>query len=637
MKLIKATAVIILILLSSLSAAFTQNKYSILSIPPELKKQANVVVREYSTELEILAPDKAILKVKKIYSVLNQAGKKEASMIVPYDKLIKINDLGGAVYNMLGKKEKRIRNKDIQDYSFYGGSSLYEDNRVKYIPPPDIKAPYTIKYEYELEFNGILAFPDWFPQRSYNHVSVENASLDIIIPPDVPVKIYDRYFTGKKKSRKEGELTIKSFRAENLPAIEKEEYAPPQEEALSHIRIVPQVFEVEGYAGNLDSWNDFGEWIGKLNKNRQNLPEETVKEIQELTSKAKSKREKAKLIYEYMQNKTRYVNIAVGIGGWQPFDAQTVNNTGYGDCKALSNYTAALLESAGIESYYTLINAGNKSAETPEEFPANRFNHVILAVPLEKDTVWLECTSQKMPFGYLGSFTDNRNALLITPEGGKLCRTPKYGIEQTQNITKLQMDLSENGDASITMLKEAHGIFYDKIHGLHFLSNKEKEKKIKKILNIAGLNLKNIKTENHKTDNPVFSLNVEFEVSNYFPVSSKRIFAEPLKHINFEVPKKYKQRKTDLYINRSYRIIDSVRINLPEGYQAEFIPDNVNIKNKFGKHSLTYQNKETYLYVTRIFEIYKGQYPPEAYAEFRKFLVNNKKDCKQNIILKKAE
>jgi hypothetical protein len=33
---------------------------------------------------------------------------------------------------------------------------------------------------------------------------------------------------------------------------------------------------------------------------------------------------KAKLIYDYVQQKSRYVSIQVGIGGWKPMDAVTL-------------------------------------------------------------------------------------------------------------------------------------------------------------------------------------------------------------------------------------------------------------------------------------------------------------------------
>ncbi len=157
-------------------------------------------------------------------------------------------------------------------------------------------------------------------------------------------------------------------------------------------------------------------------------------------------KEKMKLIYKYLQNNFRYVSIQLGIGGYKPFQASFVNKKKYGDCKALSNYMQACLDAVGITSYQALINAEYNSEKVDPLFPQNAFNHVILCVPGKKDTTWLECTSNTTDFGMLGSFTENRNALLITPDGGVLVSTPKS--KASENIFNMSTKVTLNDDAS---------------------------------------------------------------------------------------------------------------------------------------------------------------------------------------------
>ena len=107
-----------------------------------------------------------------------------------------------------------------------------------------------------------------------------------------------------------------------------------------------------------------------------------------------------------MQKKTRYVNVSIGIGGWQPFDAATVDKTSYGDCKALSNFTKSLLSVVGIKSFYALNNAGSDANSIDRSFPSAQFNHAFVCVPLDRDTIWLECTNQRYPCGFNSDFTD---------------------------------------------------------------------------------------------------------------------------------------------------------------------------------------------------------------------------------------
>ena len=118
----------------------------------------------------------------------------------------------------------------------------------------------------------------------------------------------------------------------------------------------------------------------KLLSGTQELPEEVKTEITELTKDASSPIEKAKIVYNYMQNKTRYISIQVGIGGWKPMLAEDVDRLGYGDCKGLSNYTKALLDYVGVTSYYTVVYGGSDIRDIDSDFSSLQGNHAILSI-----------------------------------------------------------------------------------------------------------------------------------------------------------------------------------------------------------------------------------------------------------------
>jgi len=68
------------------------------------------------------------------------------------------------------------------------------------------------------------------------------------------------------------------------------------------------------------------------------LSENSSRLIRDLIQDVTDDHLKVKKLYSYLQGRTRYFNIALGIGGLQPVDANVVDEVGYGDCKGLTNY-----------------------------------------------------------------------------------------------------------------------------------------------------------------------------------------------------------------------------------------------------------------------------------------------------------
>lgn len=129
----------------------------------------------------------------------------------------------------------------------------------------------------------------------------------------------------------------------------------------------------------------------------------------------------------------------------------------------------SLLKEVCIQSHYTLVRAGEGESYMLKDFPYNPFNHIILCVPFQKDTMWLECTNQTIPAGYLGDFTDDRYVLLIREEGGKLVKTPRYTREQNLQVRYSTGKIDPTGLLTV-QFKPVTGL-YNRMRNTVFLIN----------------------------------------------------------------------------------------------------------------------------------------------------------------------
>src|SRR5690606_37998789 len=312
-------------------------KYPVSAIPEQLKKNVNVVFREDVMEYKILSKSKATEYVRQVITIFNSNGKHYAKEQIGYDKLSKINLIKAAVYDANGVLIKKLKTSDIYDHSAFDGYSLYSDSRIKGFDLIQGSYPYTVEIEYEVEYKFLFHLPVWtiVPNEK---VSVEFSSLTITYPKDLKPR-YSKINVSEEPVVKNVDNNIESmsWSYKNVMPIQFEPFGSPYD-ALQQIYLSPSLFEYDSYNGKMDSWDNFGKWVASLNKNRNNLPVQTKEKIIALTANLSTTEEKTKAVYEYMQNKTRYVSISLGIGGWQPFQADVVDQVGYGDCKALSNY-----------------------------------------------------------------------------------------------------------------------------------------------------------------------------------------------------------------------------------------------------------------------------------------------------------
>lgn len=619
--------------------AIAQTKYPASSIPEDMTKGMYAVVREAETKFYIDSRGQSSQYIRKVITILNSKANFLAELTVNYDKLKKVDGLKAVVYDASGNQIKKLKQNEILDQSAVSGYSLFEDNRIKHADLSQTTYPYTVEFEYSVTMRYLYSIPDFYLYTD-DEVSTQKETFSIIYPKEFKPRYQLFKIEPPKIGTEPDKRESMTWTFENTKPFKFERLAPNTDKIVPNIKVGPGLFEYDGYAGNMSSWEQYGQWIAQLNQGRDVLPEPTKQKVRELTKDLKTTEEKTQALYAYLQGKTRYVSIQLGIGGLQPFNAITVDQTGYGDCKALSNYMVALLKEAGVKGYYATIMAGDNAPDVTVDFPGHQANHAIVAVPNNKDTLWLECTNQTVPFAYLGRFTGDRKALLITESGGKLVHTTRYPINQNLQTRSAVVDVTRNGDAKAKVKTTYSGLQYEN-GGLDFILNNqydEQKKWIQKNTSIPNFDVISFTMTNKKDKIPTAIVNAELDLRRFATVSGKRIFLSPnLMNRSTVVPEKLENRRSKVVLKLGYVDIDTIRYKLPEGIYPEFMPSPVKFDSRFGEYEATFTlDQDNLIYIRRL-KINKGEFPPESYNELVEFYRNlNKADNTKMVFLSKT-
>ncbi|OOQ59580.1 DUF3857 domain-containing protein [Mucilaginibacter pedocola] len=614
---------IAVLMLALTTGANAQQNYDVSLIPKDLLPYASAVVRNEEVNIEVKDDDNTVYHVKRAITVLNKNGDDLARIVLWYNKSNPIRGLKGLTYNEFGKPVGKFSEKELVDQSATASYSLFDDSRVKHFIPSIGSYPYTIEYEYEQRSRQSLNFDDWQP-NSEPGLAVEKSTFVFICAPSFRIRYKEinvpvAAVTGTTKDG----LKTYTWQLKNAKAIRNEPMSPNKEEYLTSVKIAPQDFKYEGISGSFTNWKELGQWnYDKLLASRRALPAATVQQMRDLTAGITDPKQKAKKIYEYMQGKTRYISVQVGIGGYRPFLASEVDQTSYGDCKALVNYTQALLDAVGIPSWYCVVQAGSRKISLLSDFASQgQGNHIILCLPFKNDTTFVECTSQKIPFGFLSDFTDDRNVLACTPQGGKLMHTTKYAAQTNLQARRADLVIGDDGTLTGSVNTVFKGTQYDNREDMLDEPRTEQLKRFPKLYpSINNLEVDAYTFKQDKNILPAITEDLKITARDFATNDNGKLYfsVNPLNRTGRRL-RDIRNRTTALYINSGYTDDDVITYKLPAGYKPEFNMPNVSIEKPFGKFTVSATVSGDKLSFKRHLQLVDGTYDKALYADLVSF------------------
>ncbi|ALD22736.1 DUF3857 domain-containing protein [Hymenobacter sp. DG25A] len=630
---------------SSAASAGPNLRYPVAAMPAALRENAHAVIRLYEHTFTVKSAKQAVNTLRFAITVLDEQGDDYATDVVNYDRFTTVNYLRGTAYDANGKVLRTLRSADIKDVSLSGGANLSDDNRARVAQLQQGSYPYTVEFEEEYITTNTLFYPVWRPLLS-THLGVEQSHFQVLMPVSLPALRYRELNLPAHvqiKHQTVGNQTVHEWSVANLPALELEAYSLPARELLPAVYTAPSQFEVQGHAGDLSTWEGLGKWEYKLNEGRNVLPESVTARMKELAQRVPDVRERTRQVYEYLQSSTRYISVQLGIGGWQSAPATEVATRGYGDCKGLSNYGMALLQAAGVPSYCALAGADQPDIQT--DFPSNQFNHMILCVPLaqagRRDTVWLECTSQTAPFNYLGDFTAGRHVLLLTPEGGRLVRTPVYQATDNTQFRRAVVQLDEQGNAKATVRTRSAALQQDDLATyMHNLTPEDQKKRAYGSIGIPSFTISRYNlAAAPAAPLPAMVETLELTLPRYATITGKRVFVVPNLLNQSAAPEPLLgERQTDMWQSFAFVDVDTVHLRMPKGLQPETMPAPVQFTSRYGSYSAQTQAlPDGTIQYTRRLQLNRGRYPKAEYPAYLEFRRKISKADKSALVLLKTD
>ncbi len=621
---------VMMLSLFSMLAGAQKTAWTASDIADSLRKEAYSVVRDYQTAVTAPSMTQMSMHCRKVVTVLNKKGDRHAMWSCSTSRFSQLVSFSGKVYDASGKVIQKLKRSDLHTTQY--SEHLATDVQYHYVQSPVTDYPYTVEYEWEEKSNDGYTEYDYFLPLKHEHQSLENASFTLTVPAATEIRqlCLPHAWPQEKKTSVTDDVYVWSVPA--MKCMVYDEYEDHPMYFMPSIIAMPMNYRFGASTGTQDSWESKGKWYAQLAEGRDVLLPQDREKVHELISACTTDYDKILALYRYLGEKTRYVSIQLGIGGWQPMSAEEVGRTGFGDCKALANYMQALLKEAGITSYQTIISTEYK--DLLDGFPnMHQTDHVILTIPrADGSSLVVECTNPHLPLGYIPGSYAGHEALQIKEDNSTLTRIRDYSAEDNYEDMKADIALSPDGKADISYSCDHYGARYGLVRSLVDQDDKERRDRLRRWINLADPVVGNVKVDEQKNDAP--HINVQFDAkASYGKVVGSKIFVPCCPFHAVSVPRFRADRQRPIVLESAYALNDEIRIAIPEGYTYTAGEMRDSVVTDFGSCTIHVRQEGRTVIVTGKSVAVKGHFDISRKEEFVAYREKLSKMSRRQIVL----
>lgn len=562
----------------------------------------------------------------------------EYSINIPYDNFSEISSIKGVAINAKTNKKSKLSQYDISTNELKQRDIFYSDNKYKHFDFNNVEDKSKVEFSYKVKQNEprLLSF------FAFQH-ELQTVASQFQIKSDPSIEIGYKLFGDHQdkivfEKTKEGNLDVYTWKVADMPAFEEENRAPNFTYFLPHI-----VYYIKSYTKDNKKEALFPDvehlykWYYSLIKDINKLDKTALKtKTSELIKDKTNPKEKAKAIYNWVQENIHYVAFEYEMGGFIPRDAASVFDKKYGDCKDISNLLNEMFKTAGLESNLVWIGTRDKPYSFTDVPTPLVSNHMIASVKIDKQRYFVDGTDSFCPFTFPSAMIQGKEGLIGISENEFVIEKVPV-VDKKENHLKVDMKLKINDDGvqgAAKLLLSG----YEKSDFLNVLaSNKQKQDEILK----SGLTRYNQKLEIESTEvkkneyeNKDAELLYNFKLESWTKKIGDKIIVKPILLAPF---KEYiidtKERKLSIENDNVFTNEFTYVYEIPENYQLDFIPENSKKENEVLSYDISYKKDKKSLIVSQKIALKKLVIDTKDFDSWNALVTELNSQYNQSIIL----
>ena len=608
---------------------------TIIAQSDETDESASAVILDEQITYKIKSNCSAELEVHKKIRVNNSRGEEYITAAFYESKYVKLDKFEAHIYDLDSNELKKYEKDDLLKICGFGSYSLYDDVCDLVTSISHAVYPYIVTIDYKEKDKTIFFWNDWYPQ---DDIPVKKSQYTLIIPDDFELNYYAHSEIPEPEIIHDGNKAVYTWTMQDIPKFDDADYIPNDSEERIKISFVPPKFKLDNYQFDACDWRTLGYNYLSMAQNSFEIDDNQKLLMAGIINTSSSQREICQKLHQALINKTRYVAIQIGIGGWLPTKSAETFFRGYGDCKDLAFLYVSMLRYANIEAYPVLIKTRDNGYLNPNHPRLNNFNHMILYAILDGDTTWIDATCQSCEIGDLPGDDENVYCLAITDTAGCLLLSSTSKAEDNIICRKARIDIGKKKSINARISYCTRG---NPCQMVKSVINAGKKDYLDKLLKSEFMGLSDkfivdkIETNDLSDSLDAFSIDVEGQVSKavhkirdtYY---LKLDFLEcDILHNEINLA----ERKYALDVNYPRTYLDSIHVNLPEGWTVEELPEPQTIETEFGKFSISLEIEDNAVLINRTFTNNYYAVETDKFAELEEFKQQIKDSDKLHLVL----